>query len=685
MEDEGQPNFHRMESEATRTSEALSTFAPSTKVSPTQMETKSEQTDSNLSTVVMSVAVDSSTQSDSEQESKEGDRLLWREIYAETVPERSLLGFGRAKYSSEAKLILNRVSGYADPGQVTFIMGASGAGKSTLLNILTQKKTEGIKFSGDVAINGSLVEWGDMKKLSAYVQQEDLFIGQATVEEQLMFTARLRMRDKRTNEERKAIVSEALTAMGLTECRKTQIGNALVKSLSKGERKRLAFATEILSNPRILFCDEPTSGLDSFMSLQIVVALKMFASQGKTVVTTIHQPSSQVYEMADRLILMANGEVAFQGNASEVGEFLNDCGYPCPRFMSLPDHMMKVLSQDDDVSEREFIERVEGILEFFGNSDDARIVHHITHGFANTSYKRKIKFDLGEDAEYCASWCTQTWWLFVRSSRSLVRNPVVVVVRLVQVFAISMILGLIYFQSSFTKDSLMNYKGAALRATADMTYIFLFPCVYLFIAELPVVIREYQSHTYAPSAYFIGTSMASVLQYIIFPTMYSFILYLLAGYSGTVSQFCLFNLLNIVVANLAASVAYAAACIFGNQEMAVTFLPLILKPLFVFAGFLIDLRTVPIYFKPLTYISWYKYAYEAHLIILLNPIDTIPGCPSSKESDAMICSAKNGDEVLNLLGFDSNYFWINFAILLFILCFLRGLALVVFSLRIRHS
>uniref|UniRef100_A0A0N4W1F1 ABC2_membrane_7 domain-containing protein n=1 Tax=Haemonchus placei TaxID=6290 RepID=A0A0N4W1F1_HAEPC len=386
-----------------------------------------------------------------------------------------------------------------------------------------------------------LVEWGDMKKLSAYVQQEDLFISQATVEEQLMFTG-------------------------------YPFGNVWLKIFISLPRDM-----NILSNPRILFCDEPTSGLDSFMSLQIVVALKMFASQGKTVVTTIHQPSSQVYEMADRLILMANGEVAFQGNASEVGEFLNDCGYPCPRFMSLPDHMMKVLSQDDDVSEREFIERVEV-------------------GYRLYQPYEQVGLDRG-----------RLGWLLTSTPRSVavtnIRFP---------------------------------FPGIS---------VVLFILIQLFIAELPVVIREYQSHTYAPSAYFIGT---------------------IHNGNGLHLQRRMIPRYVRLDSRLWSSPKQA-----GAQEI-----------LSISAGFLIDLRTVPFYFKPLTYISWYKYAYEAHLIILLNPIDTIPGATVSA-SCTLPCVGSF--QVLNLLGFDSNYFWINFAILLFILFFLRGLALVVFSLRIRHS
>ncbi|KIH44570.1 hypothetical protein ANCDUO_25404, partial [Ancylostoma duodenale] len=83
------------------------------------------------------------------------------------------------------KVVLDQVSGFAEPGQVTFIMGASGAGKSTLLNILTQKKMRGLRIFGEIAINNQLVEMGDMKKYSAYVQQDDLFIAEMTVQEHL--------------------------------------------------------------------------------------------------------------------------------------------------------------------------------------------------------------------------------------------------------------------------------------------------------------------------------------------------------------------------------------------------------------------------------------------------------------------------------------------------------------------
>lgn len=90
-----------------------------------------------------------------------------------------------------------------------------------------------------------------------------------------------------------------------------------MKGISGGERKRLSFAAEVLTNPSLMFCDEPTSGLDSFMALNVIQVLKTMAQSGKTVICTIHQPSSELYALFDKLLLLAEGRVAFLGSPEE--------------------------------------------------------------------------------------------------------------------------------------------------------------------------------------------------------------------------------------------------------------------------------------------------------------------------------------------------------------------------------
>ncbi|KAL6728630.1 hypothetical protein Aduo_010386 [Ancylostoma duodenale] len=618
-------------------------------------------------------------------ENPDAKRLIWRDIYAEVIHQRSILGLFKSATAMQNKVVLDQVSGFAEPGQVTFIMGASGAGKSTLLNILTQKKMRGMRIFGEIAINNQLVEMGDMKKYSAYVQQDDLFIAEMTVQEHLMFAARLRMPSTFSEAMCKETVEDVITMMGLVTCRDTKIGKESQKSISKGEKKRLSFASEILTDPSILFCDEPTSGLDSYMALQVVAALKVLASKGKTVISTIHQPSSQVYELADRLILMAQGQVAYQGIAADVGDFFDSCSYSRPMYTSLPDHFMKVLSRGENDAEQNHIRRVEEIIELFESSDAAKYAHYVTH-VKVSSAKRKIKYVSGVGKRYSAPWLVQLWWLFVRSSRTIIRNPVVLRVRLFQISAVSLILGFVYFDSKLTEDTLMNYKGASVRASADMIYVFLFPCIYIFIAELPVIIREYQANTYSPIVYFIAANAADSVQYVVFPTAYSLIVYSLAGYSRSFQQYLRFNILNVVVANLAASLGYAAACICGTAPIAATFVPMITSPLFVFAGFFVDLRSLPFYFKLFPHISLFKYAYEAHLTLLLTPIEEIEGCHKDRIYNiSSVCSLNNGSDILRSLGFNPDYYWVDVIILVGMILVIRGVALVAFTLRVRRS
>ena len=114
------------------------------------------------------------------------------------------------------------------------------------------------------------------------------------------------------------------------------------RGISGGERKRLGLASEVLTNPSIMFCDEPTSGLDSFMAASVVDILRKLARQGRTVICTIHQPSSQIVEMFDQVLLMAEGRTAFLGEVSAANKFLESCGFPCPAHYNPADHWITV-------------------------------------------------------------------------------------------------------------------------------------------------------------------------------------------------------------------------------------------------------------------------------------------------------------------------------------------------------
>ncbi len=118
----------------------------------------------------------------------------------------------------------------------------------------------------------------------------------------------------------------------------------MIRGISGGERRRLAFASEIMTNPAILFCDEPTSGLDSFMAMTVVESMKHLAAQGKTILCTIHQPSSEIFRNFDSLYLLAEGRLAFGGSLLGAYEFFASQGFKCPTHHNPADFYIKKLS-----------------------------------------------------------------------------------------------------------------------------------------------------------------------------------------------------------------------------------------------------------------------------------------------------------------------------------------------------
>ena len=191
-------------------------------------------------------------------------------------------------------------------GQLIGIMGASGAGKTTLLNVLcgNEKPSEGC-----VLINGRNLhtEPEKLEGVIGLIPQDDLLIEELTVYENLYYSAKLCFRNK-SEEEIKELVCRTLDNLGLYERKDLVVGSPLNKSISGGQRKRLNIALELIREPAVLFVDEPTSGLSSGDSENVVNLLRELAvKNGKLVFVVIHQPSSDIYKMFDKMFILDTG------------------------------------------------------------------------------------------------------------------------------------------------------------------------------------------------------------------------------------------------------------------------------------------------------------------------------------------------------------------------------------------
>ena len=203
------------------------------------------------------------------------------------------------------KLGLRSIHLAEESGNLIALMGASGSGKSTLLHVLngSEKPAE-----GQVLINGIDIhkEPEKIEGLIGFVPQDDLLIEDLTVYQNLYYAAKLCF-SKRTEEEIDFLVLRVLEDLGLTEIRDLKVGSPLRKTISGGQRKRLNIGLELLREPAVLFCDEPTSGLSSRDSENIIDLLKELSLKGKLVFAVIHQPSSDIFKMFDKLLILDTG------------------------------------------------------------------------------------------------------------------------------------------------------------------------------------------------------------------------------------------------------------------------------------------------------------------------------------------------------------------------------------------
>lgn len=149
----------------------------------------------------------------------------------------------------------------------------------------------------------------------SYVKQEDVLLGTLSVKETISYSAHLRLPECLSKEEVNTIVEETITGMGLEDCKNGLIGNWHLRGISGGEKKRVSIALEILTSPSLLFLDEPTTGLDSASAFFVIQSLKNIASDGRTVISSIHQPSSEVFALFDDLLLLSGGETVYFGEA----------------------------------------------------------------------------------------------------------------------------------------------------------------------------------------------------------------------------------------------------------------------------------------------------------------------------------------------------------------------------------
>ncbi|CAH2074508.1 unnamed protein product, partial [Iphiclides podalirius] len=567
----------------------------------------------------------------------------------------------------QRKQLLRNVNGAAYPGELLAIMGSSGAGKTTLLNTLTFRTPSGVVSSGTRALNGQPATPEALTALSAYVQQQDLFIGTLTVKEHLIFQALVRMDRHIPYAQRMRRVQEVIQELALSKCQNTVIGiPGRLKGISGGEMKRLSFASEVLTDPPLMFCDEPTSGLDSFMAQNVIQVLNGLARKGKTVVCTIHQPSSELYAMFDKLLIMADGRVAFLGSPDQATEFFKELGAACPANYNPADHYIQLLAvrvglQDCFRSRECLVSRAQDLRRLGGRAVVER--------------GRVARAPLPLQGELVRAFRAVLW----RSWLSVTKEPMLIKVRFLQTVMVSILIGVIYFGQHLDQDGVMNINGAIFMFLTNMTFQNIFAVINVFCSELPIFIREHHSGMYRADVYFLSKTLAEAPVFATIPLVFTTIAYYMIGLNPAPERFFIASGLAALITNVATSFGYLISCASTSVSMAASVGPPIIIPFMLFGGFFLNSGSVPPYLGWISYLSWFRYGNEALLVNQWSGVDSID---CTREN--FTCPA-SGQVVLQTLSFSEKDFTMDVVNMVLLFIGFRFLAYLALLYRTRRG
>ncbi|ONK74133.1 uncharacterized protein A4U43_C03F3110 [Asparagus officinalis] len=256
---------------------------------------------------------------------RSGDRSVDCSVHIESAEEEGVcvtwedLSVTAFDGNRSSRKILSGLTGFARPGQVLAIMGPSGCGKSTLLDALAGRLGSNAKQSGNILVNGrkQTLSFGT----SAYVTQNDILMTTLTVKEAVYYSAELQLPNSMSKSEKRQRAEVTIKEMGLQDAVNTSIGGVHSKGISGGQRRRVSICIEILTRPKLLFLDEPTSGLDSAASFHVMNRIANLAKfDDMNTIASIHQPSSEVFELFDNLCLLSSGITVYFGPRTMANE-----------------------------------------------------------------------------------------------------------------------------------------------------------------------------------------------------------------------------------------------------------------------------------------------------------------------------------------------------------------------------
>ncbi|XP_027349244.1 ABC transporter G family member 34-like [Abrus precatorius] len=498
--------------------------------------------------------------------------------------------------------LLHDASGAFRPGVLTALMGVSGAGKTTLMDVLAGRKTGGY-IQGSISISGYPKNQATFARVSGYCEQNDIHSPYVTVYESLLFSAWLRLPSNVNRQMRKMFVEEVMELVELKPIKDALVGLPGVDGLSTEQRKRLTIAVELVANPSIIFMDEPTSGLDARAAAIVMRTVRNTVDTGRTVVCTIHQPSIDVFEAFDELLLMRRGgQVIYAGPLGRHSQELVEYFETIPGVPKIKDGYNPAT----------------WMLEVSTPSIEVQLGIDFAEIYANsTLYQRNQELikelstpapgsnDLTFPTKYSQSFFVQCKACFWKQYWSYWRNPPYNAVRLLFTLAIGLMFGLIFWNKAKNiqkQQDLMNLLGAMYSAVMFLGTMNAMGVQPIIDIERTVLYRERAAGMYSALPYAISQVVIETLYNAVQTGIYIIIIYSMMGFewkAGKLFLFYYFMLMCFIYFTLYGMMIVALTPSYQIASICNSFF---LSVWNLFSGFVIPRTQIPIWWR------WYYWA-----------------------------------------------------------------------------